>query len=150
MLLDSQVRRTDFLHRAIDRLDLADRVTVIRARAEEAGRSPALRGGFDLVVARSFGPPPVTAECAAPFLRVGGRLVVSEPPTREPSRWPADGLAPLGLRVATWSPGPGAWVALTQMTPCPDRFPRRTGVPAKRPLYSVSGERDGSVPRETG
>ena len=38
---------------------------------------------FDMVVARSFGPPPVLAECAAPLLKVGGWLLVSEPPSTE-------------------------------------------------------------------
>jgi hypothetical protein len=33
----------------------------------------------ELVVARSFGPPAATAECAVRFLQVGGYLVVSEP-----------------------------------------------------------------------
>ena len=44
-------------------LGWADRVRVVRARAEEAGRREDLRGTFDLVVARGFGPPAVTAEC---------------------------------------------------------------------------------------
>ena len=48
------------------------RVRVVRARAEVAGRDAALRGRFDVVVARGFGPPAVTAECAAPLLSLGG------------------------------------------------------------------------------
>ena len=51
-----------------------------RPAAEAAGHDPLLRGQFDLVTARSFGRPAVTAECAAPFLRREGLLVVSEPP----------------------------------------------------------------------
>ena len=41
---------------------------------------------YDAVVARSFASPAVTAECAAPLLRLGGRLIVSEPPERG-ARW---------------------------------------------------------------
>ena len=44
--------------------------------------TPSLRAGFDGALARSFGRPAVVAECAAPLLRVGGWLIVSEPPSR--------------------------------------------------------------------
>jgi hypothetical protein len=79
-LLDANQRRTEFLQEAVDELGLAGRVTVRRGRAEDLAHDPSLRGTFDLVVARSFGKPAVTAECAAGFLAVGGSLVVSEPP----------------------------------------------------------------------
>lgn len=139
VLLDAGERRCAFLRDAVARLGLDGRVDVVRQRAEEAGRSPALRGTFDLVVARSFGAPAVTAECAAPFLEVGGLLVVSEPPEDRPGpggdRWPADGLAAVGLGVGpTWR-APYRYQALVQREPCPDRYPRRVGQPAKRPLF---------------
>jgi 16S rRNA (guanine527-N7)-methyltransferase len=126
--LDAMAKRTAFLERAVAGLGLAN-VTVRTARAEEV---PDLRGRFDAVVARSFGPPPVTAECAAPLLRVGGRLIVSEPPRTE-DRW--TGAAVLGLGQPRRLPGPPALVVLVQEAPCPARYPRRTGVPAKRPLW---------------
>jgi|GEM_PF-154304 len=200
-LLDGNERRTAFLAKAVTVLELEERVVVVRSRAEELGRDPGHRAGYDLVVARSFGQPGNTAECAAPFLRVGGALVTSEPPpasssdggddgdaaaSGRPDRWPTLGLAQVGLaplhpavrpvtvdlpvapssvaaepgRVA--SPGdanlesnaqaepsaqPGRDVQLgrreatfhfhvaEQRVPCPDRYPRRTGVPAKRPLF---------------
>jgi 16S rRNA (guanine527-N7)-methyltransferase len=135
LLLDANQRRTAFLRRAVERLALVDRVSVIQARAEELGRQPAWRGQLDLVVARSFGPPAVTAECGSPFLRTGGRLVVTEPPGAPPERWPADGLALLGLELVERATTPTAWVALLQQRPCPERYPRRVGIPAKRPLF---------------
>ena len=137
-LLDASARRTAFCERAIARLDLADRVFVVRDRAEEAGRSIALREQFDLVVARSFASPAVTAECAAPFVRHGGHLLVSEPPYAPASegRWPPEPLARLGLGPAT--PGTGDEVSsavLNKVGTTSDRFPRRTGIPTKRPLW---------------
>ncbi|MGH9245838.1 MAG: 16S rRNA (guanine(527)-N(7))-methyltransferase RsmG [Acidimicrobiales bacterium] len=136
VLLDANERRTAFLVTAVADLGLADRVGVRRARAEVAGRDPDGRGAFDVVVARGFGPPPVTAECGSPFLRVGGRLVVSEPPTEDPTRWDPAGLAELGLRIGPRADEPQARVqVLEQGSPCPVRFPRRTGIPAKRPLW---------------
>lgn len=127
--LDGMAKRTAFLERAAKRLVLGN-VTVRTARAEEV---PDLRGRFGAVVARSFATPAVTAECAAPLLRVGGRLVVSEPPEPDADRW--HGAAELGLGPAQRLPGPPALVVLVQEAVCPPRYPRRTGVPAKRPLW---------------
>lgn len=141
-LLDGSATRCQFLREAV--IDLASRLSVatpqavtpevIEGRAEEAGRSERLRGRFDLVVARSFGPPAVTAECAAPFLRVGGQLIVAEPP-ENPPRWPADGLRQLGLVVGPRVSEPSAFQVLRQAETCPERYPRRVGIPAKRPLF---------------
>ena len=135
VLLDGSVTRCTFLTEAVTELGLAGRVAVRAARAEEAGRDGGLRGSFDLVVARSFGPPAATAECAAPFLEVGGRLVVAEPPGSTGERWQAEGLAKLGMRPLSTVTQPSAVTLLTQDRPCPPTYPRRTGVPAKRPLF---------------
>ncbi len=133
-LLDASIRRTEFLRQAVTTLGIEDRVEVVTTRAEEAGRDPARRGVADLVVARSFGPAAVTAECAAPLLRVGGELVVAEPPGGAPDRWPVAGLLELGLKADGRTVEP-ALQHLGQVSSCPDRYPRRTGIPEKRPLF---------------
>ena len=129
-LLDSQARRIAFLDEAIDALGLID-VTAHHGRAEVLAHDPEHRGRYGAVTARSFGPPSVTAECAAGFLEVGGRLLVSEPPD-DPDRWPADRLAELGLEVGA---RPEGLQVLLATSACPDRWPRRDGMPAKRPLF---------------
>lgn len=139
-MLDAQTRRTRFLEDAVDSLDLGDRVEIVTARAEDAARDPDHRGCYDVVTARSFGPPAVTAECAAPLLRSGGLLIVSEPPDSDPERWPASGLAELGFGAAEplrfgRSDRPVHLVRIERTAEVPDRFPRRTGVPTKRPLF---------------
>jgi 16S rRNA (guanine527-N7)-methyltransferase len=141
-LLDAAARRSAFLAEAVADLGLAPRVRVVRARAESAGRDPELRGRFQVVVARGFGPPPVTAECGAPFLQVGGRLLVSEPPldggdtdSGSPVRWPEDGIALVGLSVEEAWTAAYRYRSLVLTQPCPDLYPRRDGVPAKRPLF---------------
>ncbi|MDP9071977.1 MAG: class I SAM-dependent methyltransferase [Actinomycetota bacterium] len=135
-LLDSNERRTAFLDRVVRLLGWSSRVSVVRARAEDVGRDPLRRGGADVVTARGFGPPAVTAECAAPLLRVGGRLVVSEPPEDDEKRWPAEPLAELGLRPSgRLEQAFARFQVLRQERPCPPAFPRRSGVPAKRPLF---------------
>ena len=139
-LLEANGRRAAFLRRAVERLDLEGRVSVLEERAEVSGREPGLRGHFDGVLARSFGRPAVLAECAAPLLRVEGWLLVSEPPRSDPqdgqdARWPAEPLRQLGLEPAEVIHEGFEYRTLRQREPCPDRFPRRNGVPAKKPLF---------------
>ncbi|MBM3660212.1 MAG: hypothetical protein FJW95_12035 [Actinobacteria bacterium] len=136
VLLDAMHRRTEFLRAACARLGFGDRVEVICARAEDAGRDPALRGRFEVVTARSFGPPAVTAECGVGFLRAGGALIVSEPPADDPDRWPAAGLGELGLAVDRPATAEHRFVMLGLRGPAPSRYPRRVGVPGKRPLWA--------------
>ena len=139
VLLDASERRCAFLTEVIDELGLADRMTVVRARAEAAGRRRDLRAAADIVVARGFGPPAATAECGAPFLAVGGRLLVSEPPegaaVEGTARWSAEGLARLGLAVDREWAEPYHYRSFRLERSCPETYPRRDGVPAKRPLF---------------
>jgi 16S rRNA (guanine527-N7)-methyltransferase len=133
VLLESSAKRAEFLRRAVAELGAGDRCDVAQGRAEVLGRGE-LRGRFGVVTARSFGRPATTAECAAPFLRVGGLLVVSEPPEGE-DRWPARDLAATGLVPGPLLTGPPRLRILEQASPCPTDLPRRDGVPAKRPLF---------------
>jgi 16S rRNA (guanine527-N7)-methyltransferase len=135
-LLDASQRRCTYLELSVADLGLDDRVEVLWARAEEAGREETRRGAADVIVARSFGPPAATAECAAPLLRVGGALVVSEPPGSGGERWEPSGLDLLGLVVETTAMVEGAtFTVLRQAALCPDLYPRRPGVPTRRPLF---------------
>lgn len=135
VLLDAGQRRARFLRAAVGGLGLRERVTVVEDRAETAARRQDLRGQMDFVVARSFGPPAVTAECAVGFLRMGGVLAVSEPPQPERGRWPGEDLATLGFGPPEDYGSEGAgFVRMTREHP-DDRWPRRVGIPAKRPLW---------------
>lgn len=137
VLLDVMQRRCRFLEQAVDKLSLSSRVEVKCGRAELLARDPSLRHGFDIVIARSFGAPAVTVECAVGFLKpASGELLVSEPPTPDPSRWPASGLEMLGLELGERRSTEVATVQTIRSVHEPDeRYPRRTGVPAKRPLF---------------
>ena len=135
-LVDQQRRRTSFLARAVAGLGWADRVAVIRAAAEELAHDPAHRGSYDVVTARSFGPPAVTAEIAAGYLANGGRLVVAEPPEWDAARWPMDPLRSLGLERRS---GDGAPVAvLARVGPVDDSIPRSWRELQRRPAWVVS------------
>jgi 16S rRNA (guanine527-N7)-methyltransferase len=154
-LIEGSTRRAHWLARATAELELRN-VEVVGARAELVGRSEELRGTMHVVTSRSFGPTAVVAECAAPLLSPGGVLVVSEPPRSEPlsslrrkraltpseprmhleDRWPSMELRSLGLSGAEPLEEAGrSFTVLTLRAACPERFPRRTGVPEKRPLF---------------
>jgi len=134
-LLEARQRACRFLRDAVAELDASGRVVVLEERAEEAARRPGLRETFDGVVARSFASPAVTAECAVGFLRPGGRLVVSEPPDADAARWPSDGLDRLGFGAAIRGGEAEASFVTVVKHRGDDRWPRRVGVPAKRPLW---------------
>jgi 16S rRNA (guanine527-N7)-methyltransferase len=131
-LIDASAKRCAFLVWAVTELDLADRVSVWCARAEEVAHEPRGRAQFAAVVARGFGPPAWTVECAGPLLVPDGVLVISEPP--EPRSWPADGLARVGLAQRS---APSTVAVFQQVGPVEDGLPR----PAKRgqrsPLFDL-------------
>jgi len=139
VLVDANQRRCADLREAATRLGLTSRVSVRCGRAEALAREPDLRGRFGLVVARAFGRPAVTAECAVGFLEPAGCLVVTEPPEAsadESLRWPPEGLGRLGFGPATSmrNEGVGA-VAISAVGPLDERWPRAVGRPAKSPLW---------------
>jgi 16S rRNA (guanine527-N7)-methyltransferase len=136
VLLDAMERRGSFLRWALEELRAPPSAKVVVERAEHAARRPELRGRFDLVVARSFGRPAVTAECAVGFLSgPGARLLVSEPPEEDEGRWPAEALEQLGLEPVQRQRTSPALQELRAATSADPRWPRRDGVPAKRPLF---------------
>jgi 16S rRNA (guanine527-N7)-methyltransferase len=144
LLVDSNQRRCAWLSEALRRLGTADRCDVVCDRAENVGRG-ASRHSADLVTARSFAPPSPTAECAAPLLRLGGDLLVADPPASSvpgvaDGRWSIEGLSLLGLQldytyVVTTFGGPVTVSRLTAASECPTVYPRRVGVPFKRHLF---------------
>jgi 16S rRNA (guanine527-N7)-methyltransferase len=97
VLLDRRSARVDFLNRAIAALGWGNRVTAICAEAPDAAGGIGFEDPFDAVVARSFGDPAQTLRSARPFLGIGGRLGVSEPPHGAGSRWPTELLVRLGM-----------------------------------------------------
>lgn len=131
-LFDSRERVIARLGVMLARTGMADRCELVLGPAETAGQDKAHRGSYDLIVARGFGPPAMTAECAAPLLVVGGTLVVSEPPDN-PSRWNNDVLAELGLEQM--SAGNAQYAQFKKVSDTPARFPRRVGHPRNRPLF---------------
>lgn len=136
VLLDAQLRRVRFLQEAVEALDLVGRVAVVHGRAEELARDEAHRGRYDVVTARSFGPPAITAECGAGLLVEGGALLVSAPPSGDAERWPAEGLAAVGLVDAGLVEGPHGGVRVLRSVGGPlDTVPRRSAAMVRSPRF---------------
>lgn len=72
VLIESLLRRATFLTECVNALGLAERVQVVRARAESAGRHP---GSMDVVTARAVAPLGTLAQWGVPLLAPGGHLV---------------------------------------------------------------------------
>lgn len=89
-LVERRRSRADLLRRAVSALGL-DRVAVADVDVAEVARDTP--GGFDVVTARSFASPPVTAGWIGRLLRSGGLGLVSEPPDPDGRRWSATLLA---------------------------------------------------------
>ncbi len=139
-LLESNSRRCRFLGAAIRELGLGD-VAVLEGRSEHFGRDPAHRAAYDLVVARAVAPLPILIEYALPFLRLGGRLAVAKGSGAQRELDSAGAaLQALGgrLEAALAFQPPGGLkqtvIVIVKETPTPERYPRRAGLPAKRPI----------------
>ena len=86
LLVDRRGKRVDLLVRLIGRLDVGSRITALEADvADLPRRLPDRR--WSVATSRGFGSPVYTAEHAAPLVKSGGLLLVSEPPSSDGSRW---------------------------------------------------------------
>ncbi|HET9096694.1 MAG TPA: 16S rRNA (guanine(527)-N(7))-methyltransferase RsmG [Candidatus Baltobacteraceae bacterium] len=134
-MVESTTKKAAFLEAALGMLGLEGRV--IPQRAELAGRDPALRERFACATARAVSSAPTVLELAAPFLRVGGVAVLQRGQMQDRERNAVVDAAPmLGAELAHEIPldGERRVLLVRKVERTPQRFPRRTGVPEKRPL----------------
>ncbi len=140
-LLEATGKKTAFLRALVEQLGLSG-VAVVTARAEEAGQDPAQREGYDLVLARALADMTVLAELTLPLARVGGWVIAQkgEDPAAEVAA-AQKAVETLGGQVAEVLPVavPGLeaarhLVVLEKVAATPPGYPRRPGIPAKRPL----------------
>jgi 16S rRNA (guanine527-N7)-methyltransferase len=137
-LVEADQDKAAFLVRACAALGLQD-VDVVARRAEEVGQDPLYREAFDVAVARALAPMPVLAELCLPLVKVGGRLLAQKTSTEVVAR-AARAIETLGgalNRVAaapSTARGAGTVVIVDKVRPTPPAYPRRPGVPARKPL----------------
>ncbi|MEI6727150.1 MAG: RsmG family class I SAM-dependent methyltransferase [Actinomycetes bacterium] len=143
-LLEAVARKCEFLEAAVGAAGLASRARVVCARSEAYAAASPGREGALVVFARAVAPLPVLVELAAPLLAPGGVLLASKTAAAVRDEGAAAGIAAglCGLAAGPVvrlerSPLDQAVCAVYEkVAPTPDRFPRREGIAAKRPLAS--------------
>lgn len=137
-LIEADQNKAAFLVQACARLGLHD-VDIVPLRAEEVGHDGAYREAFDVAVARALAPMPVLAELCLPLVRVGGRLLAQKTEKEDVNK-AAHAIDTLGgsleavLPASSKARGSGTIVIVVKARPTPEEFPRRPGVPARKPL----------------
>jgi 16S rRNA (guanine527-N7)-methyltransferase len=137
-LIEADQDKAAFLVHACAQLGL-DGVEIVARRAEDAGHDPLLREAFDLAVARALAPLPVLAELCLGLVRVGGRLLAQKTEGESASTGER-AIEIMGGLLTAVHPSPsgarraGTVVVVDKIRPTPDAYPRRPGVPNRKPL----------------
>jgi 16S rRNA (guanine527-N7)-methyltransferase len=140
-LLEATAKKTEFLQHIVTRLRL-NNVKILNARAEEAGQDVASRERYDLVLARAVAQMSVLAEYLLPLCKVGGRCVALKGESAAVEIQQAENafrilggrfekIIPVELPQV---PETHYLVVIQKIAATPPQYPRRTGMPSKRPL----------------
>ncbi|MGI9860643.1 16S rRNA (guanine(527)-N(7))-methyltransferase RsmG [Moorella naiadis] len=140
-LVESQHKKITFLEEVIAKLGLRG-ITYRWSRAEELGRQAGYRESFDLAVARALAGMNTLVEYCLPLIRLGGSMVAYKGPGGAAELKNATrAISILGGRIEKiWRgrlPGGGEermLITIIKENPTPALYPRRPGMPAKRPL----------------
>lgn len=138
-LVEAKHRKAEFLSALLPELGLGD-VTVVSKRAEVVARDPQHREQYDMAVAKALAPLRTLAELTLPFVRMGGLVIAPKGRDGETEASEAGVALEMlkgSLRAVEPLPGvepPQTVILVDKDLPTPDRFPRRPGMPAKRPL----------------
>ena len=134
-LIESVAKKAAFLEKAMAMLQLEGRV--VADRSEIAARDPALRESFSTATARAVSSAPTVLELTAPFLAIGGAALLQRGRLEAREREAVADAAPmLGCRLEAEVPldGDRRILIIRKIEATPQRFPRRAGIPEKRPL----------------
>jgi 16S rRNA (guanine527-N7)-methyltransferase len=134
-LIESTVKKARFLEGMLAELGLAGEV--VAERAEDAGHNPRLREQFATGTARAVSSAPTVAELLLPLIVVGGTAVLQRGTMDERERHAlSDAALMLGGQVEseTMLDGERRVIVVRKTAPTATRFPRRPGIPEKRPL----------------
>ncbi len=144
VLVEPTGKKTAFLCELIERLKLDD-AEVVNSTAEEAARLPLYRDCFSLAVSRAVAPLPTLAELALPFCQPGGRFVAQKKGEIGNELDRAErAIAELGGRLEQIRrieldefDDMRYLVIISKTSPTPAQYPRRPGVPKRRPIQEV-------------
>jgi 16S rRNA (guanine527-N7)-methyltransferase len=139
-LLEATGKKVAILRRVADDLGL-DNVTALNFRAEEAAHHPTLRGHMDIVLARAVARLPVLLEYCLPFVRPNGFvLAMKAGDLTDELAEGARAATALGGTIGAVAPVPipgldgHVLVRIDKTGETPAQYPRRSGIPTKRPL----------------
>lgn len=143
-LVESVGKKADFCRHIVQELNL-DNVLVLQERAEIIGQQPAHREQYDWAVARAVAAMPVLAEYLLPLVRVGGSMLAMKGESGPAEAHASEhALRLLGGHLRQLIPItlPGVvedryLVLVDKIAAAPPAYPRRVGVPSKRPLHSA-------------
>ncbi|MEJ2550045.1 MAG: 16S rRNA (guanine(527)-N(7))-methyltransferase RsmG [Anaerolineales bacterium] len=140
-LVESIGKKVEFCRHVIERLGL-NGVELLHDRAENIGHADEHRQKYDWAVARAVASMPVLVEYLLPLLRVGGKAVIQKGETGPVEAHAAEeALRILGGRLKQIIPlelprvvETRYLIVVEKSAATPPRYPRRVGIPAKRPL----------------
>ncbi len=135
VLIEPTAKKAAFLSQALAACGISGEV--LAERAETMARDERYREQFAFATARAVSSAPTVAELTVPFLRVGGRALLQRASIEPRERQALEDAAPmLGAELVEERPLDGARriLVLEKRSPTEQRFPRRNGVPEKRPL----------------
>ncbi|MDP2919035.1 MAG: 16S rRNA (guanine(527)-N(7))-methyltransferase RsmG [Dehalococcoidia bacterium] len=141
VLLEATGKKANFLRHVIGKPGLSD-VVVVAGRAEEVAHQQQYREQFDVALSRGVAPLATLVELTLPFCRPGGLVIAHKKGeiSEELSR-AVYAIDALGGRVKVVVPvdmpeftDKRCLVVIEKANPTPPRYPRRPGMPAKRPL----------------
>jgi 16S rRNA (guanine527-N7)-methyltransferase len=140
-LVESVAKKARFLEEIVKELGV--QATVVNARAEDAGRDPSYRERFGSATARAVGTASAVLELTVPLLAVDGTALLQRGELSALERNAlADAALVLGVQIEDEIVLEGSEarriVLAVKRKATPGRFPRRAGVPQKRPLCSDS------------
>lgn len=140
VLLESDLKKSGFLQSCRERLELSN-VQVLRLRAEEAGRDESLREQFDFCTSRAVAAVNIMLEYGLPLLKTKGRLLLWKGSNAAAEIAAAqNALRILHGRVEAMhaydlgGQRQRVIVAVKKEQATPPSYPRRTGLPGKKPL----------------
>ena len=140
-LVEATAKKATFLEHMVQVLRL-EGVSVLAQRAEELGLHARHRQAYDWAVARAVAPLPVLAEYLLPFVKVGGfalaqkgKDAAAEAGAAKPAIEKLGGELNEVFQVTIPGLDEERWlVVLKKIAPTPANYPRRPGMPGKRPL----------------
>lgn len=148
VLLEATGKKVLFLEHVIEHLGLGS-ISVVKGRAEEVAHDEEHREQYDLVFARAVAELPVLAEYTLPFCRLGGHVIAQKGSSAQEEIQSAEyAISIMGGQLAYVTPvelhglaEARNLVVIAKIVRTPTKYPRRPGIPGKRPL--LPKRRDG-------